>query len=805
MSAEEDRLLQAASTDVERGALALALADGWASAGLTAAARAVLERALDQIDHPEEVVPARLRLARLVAEDGDADGALAMYLDLATLPSSLGAEARLGAAELQARRGDTTSAYTLLEPLLGLEDDVGARARFAAAIIAERSGDAARAITFLESLLAVDDIEPRLADDARIVLARLLVKSDPAAAERLVAANPGLREELLLGQARALREAGKRLDARAIWVEVAEDGTMSEEARVDAALSLAELQVEEGDAEGAIRRYQKVMDAASARPVRERVVLGMCNALLRLGRIQDAEEQYGGLLDANPTAEVRAQSLLGLARAAELRGQVEKATSRYLEVGGQDGPWAVEALDGLGQLRERTGDLAGAAEAWRLARSRATIDPERRVTLDVSLARVLDALGDPAAVEAYQALLGAADGAVRAQANIAVAEGIIGSDPAKARAHFETAMEVAPAGELRSAARGGWLRASVSLGEVEAGLARITAWLETETDAALRGELAVEAVRALRAEGHLDASAAVGEQWSADGGFELGMERAATLRELGRPSDAVAVLREIDPQSAEDEVWRTETLGEVAMEAGELEAASAAFDTLEALPTGTAAASFGRARLARERGDYATALKLLEASSDVRAPMERATVLEGLGRLDDAQTAWDRIALASDLEQRTAGVLGLARIRLARDEPAAALAELDALPTVAEGFELTAAQVRGEALRVLGRWDEAAGVYRALDADAESRVVGALGLGEVALARDDARGALAVFQRAFDGTSDRYYRAHALSGVARAQAEGGDLASARTTLQRLRREYPDRDDAIQAAAAAAGP
>ena len=47
--AEEDRLLTAAATDLERGALALALADGWASVGKLDVARAVLERALDQI------------------------------------------------------------------------------------------------------------------------------------------------------------------------------------------------------------------------------------------------------------------------------------------------------------------------------------------------------------------------------------------------------------------------------------------------------------------------------------------------------------------------------------------------------------------------------------------------------------------------------------------------------------------------------------------------------------------------------------------------------------------------------------
>ncbi len=803
---EEDRLLTAAATDMERGALALALADGWAAAGRMDAARGVLERALDRIVSIEDAVPARLRLARLFAESGDTDGALLLFEELLLLPGDLGGEARLGASELRARRGDDAEAFALLDPLLARgDDDLAARARFAAATIAGRSGDTPRAIAWLEEILVMEDVEPRMADEGRILLARLLVRSDPEAAARLVEANPALREELLLGQARSLREAGKRMDARALWVQVAEDVNATEEARVDAELSLAELQVEEGDAEGALRRYERVMGAAAATAVRQRVVLGLCNALVRLGRLQDAEEQYDGLLASGPSPEVAAQANLGLARTAELRGQFEKATGRYIEIGRQEGPWAVEALDGLGQLRERSGDLAGAAEAWRLARGRALGEPERRTAIDISLARVLDAMGDPGAAAAYAMLLDANDATVRVAARIAVAEGLVGSDPERARAYYEEAVQEAEPGEARAAARAGWLRATVALGDVEGGLARIRAWLETETDAALRGELAVAATQALRSEGRLEVAVEIGETYAADGGFELGMHRAGALRELGRGADAATVLRALVAASAEDEVWRVETLGEASIEAGDLAAAATAYDRLENLPGGTAAASFGRARLARERGEYEAALALLSASDDARAPMERATVLEGLGKMDEAEIAWDRLALSPDLEQRSAGVLGIARVRLSRDDPAGALVELDALPVVADGFVLTAAQVRAEALLLLRRFDEAARVYGGLDRDAESRVVGALGLGEVALARDAAPAALVSFRQALEGTSDPYYRALALSGVTRALAESGNTSDARSTLARLRKEHPDRTDAIEAAEAVIAP
>ena len=45
-----------------------------------------------------------------------------------------------------------------------------------------------------------------------------------------------------------------------------------------------------------------------------------------------------------------------------------------------------------------------------------------------------------------------------------------------------------------------------------------------------------------------------------DGGFELAMETAATLRDAGKAADAVSWLAGVKGGSAEDERWRLETL-----------------------------------------------------------------------------------------------------------------------------------------------------------------------------------------------------------------------------------------------------
>jgi tetratricopeptide (TPR) repeat protein len=339
---------------------------------------------------------------------------------------------------------------------------------------------------------------------------------------------------------------------------------------------------------------------------------------------------------------------------------------------------------------------------------------------------------------------------------------------------------------------------------VDRGLGRIRAWLETETDDALRGELAVATVRALRAEGRFEDALGFATRHAEEGGFELAMERAGVLRELGRGQEAARTLADARAPAAEDEIWRLETRADALLEAGDLDGAAEGFAALGRLPGGGSASRFGAARVARERGAFDEALALLADVDDPRAPMERAQVLEGLGRYDEAETAWSRIALSEELERRSAGVLGLARVKLARDDASGALAALAPLTVVDPGYRLTYAQVRAEALLGLGRASEARAVYAALGGDAESRIVGLLGQGECALALDDAAGAVTFFQRALDAATDRWYRATALAALARAHAEQGDAGAARSILARLRREHPDREDAIAAAAAAAG-
>lgn len=795
----QESVLAASPTPAARGGLALALADGWAGQGRLDVARTTLEATLTTLTDDADRLPLQLRLAHVLAQDGESDRALAAYRVLLDRSP----EARLGAAEVLAGRGAHGEARALLAPLLTDEGADGARARLATATLASREGDDAGAATLLRQLLAIDGVEPRVADEARLLLARILAASDPKAASELADGDPRVLGAILLGQARALRDASRRSEARARWVAIAENVDVDPDARTEAGLALAELDVEDGDADAAVDRYEALMKATTQADLRRRVQLGYAAALVRLGRVQDAEAKFAALAAVPGSDELRDQAELGLARCAALRGQAVLAAQRYEAVAARTGSWGAEALLGLGELRQSSGDLAGAAEALRRARARPGLEAERRTMIDIVLAQVLESANDPAAESLYATLLAAPDARVRVQARLAVATRALGVDPKRARTLYDEALQEAGVGMERATARAGWMRAMVALGDVDGALVRMRAWLETETDAGLRAELVVAAVRGLRSEGRAAEALVLAERWSTQEAFELAMERAGALRDLGRTGEAAEVLSTVRGTSSEDELWRLETRAEALLAAGKPDDAGAVYAQLS---TGTtaAAARLGLARVAREQGRYEEALALLAESDDPRAPVDRAQVLEAMGRLSEAETTWKRVALASDLEQRSAGVVGLARVRLEREDPKGALEALAQLVSPDPGYALTYAQARGEALLALGRFDEARATYAALGADAEARVVGLLGQAEVDLAVDRASDALARFEKATDQTSDPWYLAAARAGVVRAASEAGDVARARAAYRALAEAHPDRDDLLDAAASAAG-
>ena len=796
--AEEVALLQKARlddapTDQGRASLAMALADAWAAGNDLDAGRDALRLGLAGVEAEEEVIELQLRLARAEADSGDVSAALAIYT---ALEAGLGSgEARLGAAGLLERMGRTDEAVEKIKPLLTARDpDIRSRALYAAASAAERSGRDAEALVQVRTLLSLDGVPPAVLDGARILLARL----DPSAVDDLVADNPSLAAELLIGRAQALREMGERTDARALYVQVAE-GVGELQVRVDARIALAELDVEDGDHEGAVARFDALLAASElGRDTRERVSLARSTALLGGNRIQDAEAGFRALI-AGSGPEVQDQCRLGLGRAAELRGQLKAAAELYAIVGRGSGPWAIEALLSMGRMREGAGDLPGAIEAYRLARARPGGEASRRAAAHIALAQALAASGDEAAAaEAYGALLEDADVNVRTQARLAVAEARLPADPLGARALLEAALSDAGPGE-RSAVRTLWIEAAVRTGEVAQVQARLGAWVETEGDAGARDELVSGTLRVLRSQGHDAAAIDLATRWSSVG-FESGMESALTFRELGELDRAQAVLASLDAASLGDRRWHDEVYADVLVEVGDLDAADAVWSRLASSDPG--GARFGRGRVARLRGDAAGAILLLADSADARAPEELGQAFEALGRYPEAGAAYALLVASADPERRTAGRVGQARLRVVQDDHSGALMVLAQLTTVDPGYALTVAQIKGDSLLALSRVTEARDVYRVLEGDSEVTAVRGLGLAECALAAGDHAEARRQFFEAFRQSTDRYYKADALSGLVRALMQAGKFDAAADRLAELRKDYPERPDAIARAQAA---
>jgi uncharacterized protein YjbI with pentapeptide repeats/tetratricopeptide (TPR) repeat protein len=795
VAAIQSARLRDAPTDQGRASLAMALADAWAAANDLDAGRAALREGLAGVTAEEERLDIQLRLARAEADSGDVAGALAIFASLEG--GTADGEARLGAAGLLERMGRVEEASAKIKPLLTARNpDIRARALYTTALTAERAGNDAEALGLVRTLLGLDGVPPDVLDGARILLARL----DPTAVDDLVADNPGLVSELLIGRAQALRERGEHTDARALYVQVAEgDGDI--QVRVDARLALAELDAEGGDFEGAIARYDTLLGVTElGRDTRARVSLARSTALLASNRIQEAEAGFRALI-LGSTPEVQDQCRLGLARAAELRGQLKNASELYLVVGRGSGPWAIEALLSLGRMREGAGDLPGAIEAYRLARARPGGESSRRAAADIALAQALAASGEGAeAATVYASLLENTDAVVRTQARLAVAEARLADDPAAAFALMETAL--ADAGkDYRGAVRALWIEAALRSGKESLVQTRLEAWVDTEGDAGARDELVSGAIRGMRAQAGPEAAAVLARRWP-DAGFESSMEAALTFREMGDLPAAQAQLARMAPASLDDRRWRDEVYADVLSEVGELDAADRVWEQLQSVdPSG---ASFGRGRVARMRGDHEAALRLLAASSDPRAPEERGLALEALGRPEEAAAAYALLVSSEDLERRTAGRVGQARLRLQADDPSGALSVLGQLSGVDPGYALTVAQLRADALLGLERVAEARDVFAALEGDGEVASIRTLGLADCALAAGDDAEARRLFFEAFRTSTDRYYKADALAGLVRALVEADKRDAAADRLAELRKDYPERPDAIARAEAALG-
>ena len=121
--------------------------------------------------------------------------------------------------------------------------------------------------------------------------------------------------------------------------------------------------------------------------------------------------------------------------------------------------------------------------------------------------------------------------------------------------------------------------------------------------------------------------------------------RVSYARELqGNLNEALRLMKmaaeSTSPQDAESVAWHYAQIGHIEIQRGQLDAADQAYSRADAVFPSHPLAADGRARVAAARGDYAGALKFLDARGNDITPADIAftgEMLEALGRVEDAE------------------------------------------------------------------------------------------------------------------------------------------------------------------------
>ncbi len=746
--------------------LLMALASAHSTGGDTAQALAALDRA--GAAQLSESTRARLYEARARVYDraGDLDAAAEAYRQMAAqVMAGTAAQqvALLALADVLARKGERAEAEALLAELLaeGTDDRVRIRAHIALARAQEDAGQLSEAARSWQSAIQLASVDPEMADEARLSLARLVGAraDDPSLAEFFATMDPDAKAmvelQTRLGKARELLEAGAGAEAIPLLeAMLAGEGpggqALDAATRRDASLSLGEALAQEGEMGKALAIWRDLLSESASGDDRVHLQLRMADGLLDSGRLEDAERILNDLVGSSD-ADVAVQGRLGLGRLALARGERERARQAFSEVArlSTDPAWAVRALEELASLAEEGADEQAAIDAWR-----------------------------------------------------AVVEAAPPGHPAAARARMATVNRLSAAGRLAEAATAcrEAIRAATSPGERARALLTCAEVDERAGDTAAALSR-YEAASAMAVDGQaellLDSTSGLARTAQALGRPELALE--ASARALGVASEAAVRIELLD--------LRIEALDALGRDSQEARQAREAL--LAQVPGAAAAAFLARAHEARGSGDLAQAVDLLKRARDAAIdPEVSAGILLELGdahleagEVEAALSAWRQAVQATPEDETVAFQAGMgeASAALVGGEPARAAALLEALRPPDEDSRRQLLEARATALARAGdegavaAWQEAA----ASAGDAEARSSALKGQADALFGLDRFAEALVLYDQAVAAAPDPTSRGWAQLGAAEARLALA-LPDAALALDPLR-SHPDPEVALQAA------
>ncbi|MCC6158209.1 MAG: tetratricopeptide repeat protein [Deltaproteobacteria bacterium] len=674
-----------------------------------------------------------------------------------------------------------------------------------------------------------------------------------------------LRDQATAGRAETLRQARRFDEAVAAFLAIAEKGTTAE-SREWALGSAAQCYAEQNRFDDAVKLYRDLLARADGAASAEQAHYGLSNALKQAGRTDEALATLEELKKAttDPAKSLRVD--VAIARLHQDANRPEEAAKIFRAVSESNSADAVMREEATWELAQSLRKMRALDDSLALFRKLAkdSKSPETRRQSETSVAQILAEMGDVAAAkDAFDKLIAAeTDAAEKARLSTELG-GIFqqSNRPKDAQAAYRRAVELAP--RSLTALWATQSLAQIALNENDLATARkyfeqMLASPTAQESARMNARFGLADVA--KRSGKIDDAiaqyqTALKEAKNDSDRAHVRNMLAQAFIEKKKPEDARAIYQAVIDDAQAAPIARARALiglGHLLRSSGEEAKARAAFlSAANVMPKDPSASEAIQAAIAsdletgdirgfeehlallrerfpgdrnaadnvlqqkiekhRERQQWDEALASLETLlAQTKDPERRRWAhftkgqsLSGLGRYDEARTAFQAIEDAPDADRNTIlqARIGQAHNELARgDDEAAAdiLLEIakkfpDAPQSVVALFDL--AQIRQQ---------EPAGdvesVFRAIlsaKAAKDQDLINAhMGLASHYAQRKMVSSAVKEYQTVFDTWPDRQDTAWALSSAAMLLKDNGDQSQAVRLLERLIAKFPPEHEAV---------